>query len=113
MLMAWSGITMKYMPCDPARKPGVETRGPLAFTAARRFIHIRPRILDKPKGRILAPYKKEVLIREYIENFSLLPLLLFREPYHTTFVTPDRKFLRFFSPENFPFRSQHHIVRFD
>lgn len=81
-----------YFPCDIARQPVVRSFEIGAFTVSQRLIYVCPSILDHPLGRVLAPYRDQILAGKMIEDFFLLPAILFHELFHTGVVTPIRKF---------------------
>lgn len=92
----WQMAYFNYHPCDLSRSPqDLKDEGDQApnnaFTLDDRLIYVCPDVLDNPKGRILAPYKDRILDGQWIENYDLLPSVLFHELYHTNVVSPTRK----------------------
>ena len=87
----------EHDPCDPLRKPGSGAGHDMttAYILLNRYIYLCPHILDAAKGRILAPYKNRVLAGQWIDDYFLLPAVLFHEFLHTNprLPAPRRKSL--------------------
>ncbi|MCJ1271863.1 hypothetical protein MMC22_011768, partial [Lobaria immixta] len=64
----------KHEPCDPLRKPGLSAGHAMtsAYTVSR-YIYLCPDALDSAKGRILAPYKDQILAGKWIDDYVLTP----------------------------------------
>ena len=77
----------KFVPCDPARKPGASPVPYYAYSV-NNIIYLCPQILDMPIGRSLAPYKDQSLTGKHIDDYICLPVVLFHELLHVIF---DRK----------------------
>lgn len=91
----------QYIPCDLARKPDVHIFRPNAFLIEEGLLFVCPDIFDSPKGRTLAPYKDQTMVGERIDDYILLPVILFHELYHSHVVSPIRKS---------SFRTRHHVI---
>lgn len=73
-----------YNPCDPARKLNGPDIMVDAFTISAQLIYLCPRILDHPKGRSLATYRDRVVTGESINDYFIVPAILFHELLHTS-----------------------------
>lgn len=81
-----------FSTCDPTRIPtGNHGVGFFAYSVEN-FIYVCPSILDSPKGRTLAPYRNQLLIGQFLDQYILLPVTLFHELSHTEVINPIRKF---------------------
>lgn len=87
----WKMSCDQFSPCDGMRGPD-NRQGPEAFTIFARLIYLCPVVLDLPKGRTLAPYKNRPLDGEYIDDYTLVPVVLMHELYHTSIIDLPRKF---------------------
>lgn len=87
----WTMHYEDYSPCNSTRKPGQDYTIE-AFTILQRLIYVCPLVLDRPKGRTLAPYKDRILAGAYIDDYMLVPAILLHELYLTHIASPERKF---------------------
>ena len=75
----WAVPYNYFYPCDTARKPGSAYTAPFSYIIYNRLFYLCPSILDKSRGRSLAPYKDQVLIGQFLDEFILLPVVLLHD----------------------------------
>lgn len=92
----------KFIPCDPRRIINTPRTNVRAYTIRGRYIFLCPLTLNQRNGRSLAPFKDRLLLGKSINDYFLLPVILFHELLHTHILFPNQR--------KFHFGSWHHIV---
>ena len=90
----WLTTYDKFNPCNPACKSSTPTDMIVnGYTMNRRLICLCPVVLDMEQGRTLARYKDQVLVSESIQEYMLVPVVLFHELLYARIIDLARKFL--------------------